>query len=1631
MSCSVKNSIVSSLVDKGLAKFSGRDLVRTGTVLSIEEDAKNLSMEFSRLYGESDIPFISVGKTVQLNESLIQRIDRLIEGAEYVPVENAVAEISKEDLLASMDNLAKKLGVSKSIGERLKDREGNPIRGVAAADILSKTIQVVQGNNEALTEEVVHFVVVAMAELNDPLYRSMRKRIQNEPEYQEALLEYSKLDTYDENDLIDEAITKVIVNRFQKEKEEDRNTRWWQKVLNRIKEIFDPFSKAADKIAAHEKFKEDFLRYRKAIDTSSRSTIFRSLGDFQTQLRDLLIEKHQNLEIDENVSRDLLEGNIDVDTLNVIESEEGTFVRYRYKGELVYRRVTDQSSVEMYKSFKRNLEEYKKVGKRKRSKASRVAGTHLHGIMEELIVALARSSKYKRDFNVVNLHPNKQYRGVTKLKKDSNVGNGFDQMEREAKRILDEMIEKKTTKKGKIDLYTELRIYNHKTSTAGTIDLLFVNEAGKGFIDDFKFLSPSNGVDYSAGAVSLTVDPFRGKKGEGYANQMGTYKTTLETVYGFGPKGIERARLIPGHVLLEYKNGEYTGNISRVRMGRESDRFLEQFPVADFEKTSDPVIDAQLDRLYKRNEELSGKPRLSANEKKEKEIIVESIKALVVRDSDITSMLNEISYTLKFAEEKLKLGPKDKGYLSSKNIYDLIQTLSLFTDLESAVNSKYMQRVADKKMTSDEMKEKMVRVKNSAEPIKRMIRRLQDEGLQRVLDRLKDKPYTVDLGAHVYSTPVGETLLSMDVFIQSEEINNEYFKAMMDLIVDSKGREEQNKLSHRKKWLALDSKLEEWGAENGISLPEVYDFLMEDKEQGKGRKMVSVLKKSYKEKRDRLLNDALDEDIPAAKTAARKWMREFYEPKKNAKELFLEDRKRAEAYAENQYRGKNTKEYLSYMKNWDSTRNFNLDSAWSSKNVLKYLEVKKSKQNEAFSEKYLYIMSHPALLEYYEAWKDQMIEFDRLAHDRNIYMTTVPNILPNVIQAFMRGDSIMNNISENILRSISIETENEERVGKTAAKIIPLPFLNPPKNKKGEIETDMISTRLTNAMIIFGDAVYEHAAAGEVEGEALLIREYLAKRAKEVIVGDDGTFVRKKNVDELDLVDVSANTISKLDELIDQHIYKQTLTGKGATSGFDYNGRNVLWAKVMQKASTAFSIKAVGFNVRTAVAALVGRTVFTQSKLTANENYTKEAFSKAFQLLKSEPKKYKEIVKFADVFNISEEIMGERASRGDWLSKHMNTSYFFALLSRADELGDAREIVGLMYNLGLSKKGNVIRLSELPEGTPSLIDILKFKENGEVEDESIPASAMFQVRMMFYAERSDLTGTKGRYSSALYQTDALFNSVMNLRSFIPGILKGKWGNTKYNRFKRGLETGLYRSLAKKAGFSDDEISPEEIEERIAMWEHLKSSLSSLRGLMSTMIRLNNFTTSNEERKRRIEDGTWDMENDEENFKRRYRWIEREFDLLKRSSNDPNLQKIDIEGFAQHMQNQVRAGVKELRTILMMFVASLLAAGFKPDEDSDGSIKYSHNMFHSILQRILLETSAFINPYELVKLNKSLIPSLALLDSLIDISTNTIDVMYDLVAYGKTTSPGDRSGVGYYFFRALPGVKTGLWLTGSK
>ena len=211
MTCSVKQTIVDRLEIDKLVEHDGTGFRIIGDHNQIKTTLGDFTASLTRSHGIAEPPFSIGPEYVVLNDELLDTIYEIDNGITPPPTEEVVS--AEQELLQSVNMILTKLGLTSKSVDKLRDREGNPLKGVAVADILHRSIQYLEGKQEEVPEEVIHFFVQALKELNDPLYISMAERVHKEPEYAEVLTTYSDLG-YSEEDLLDEAIAKVILNRI-------------------------------------------------------------------------------------------------------------------------------------------------------------------------------------------------------------------------------------------------------------------------------------------------------------------------------------------------------------------------------------------------------------------------------------------------------------------------------------------------------------------------------------------------------------------------------------------------------------------------------------------------------------------------------------------------------------------------------------------------------------------------------------------------------------------------------------------------------------------------------------------------------------------------------------------------------------------------------------------------------------------------------------------------------------------------------------------------------------------------------------------------------------------------------------------------------------------------------------------------------------------------------------------------------------------------------------------------------------------------------------------------------------------------------------------------------------------------
>lgn len=156
--------------------------------------------------------------------------------------ENDGLSKNSKELDGSVTKFLKQIGVDVKTVKSITDTDGNKLDANAVANLLTKTIDVVEGQAklDTLPEEASHFLVEILKQNGSPLYKSMLSEIESYDIYKDTLNEYGKIYAGNEAKIKDEAIAKVvasqITNNFEQENKRGRIATWFNRVLSFVKE---------------------------------------------------------------------------------------------------------------------------------------------------------------------------------------------------------------------------------------------------------------------------------------------------------------------------------------------------------------------------------------------------------------------------------------------------------------------------------------------------------------------------------------------------------------------------------------------------------------------------------------------------------------------------------------------------------------------------------------------------------------------------------------------------------------------------------------------------------------------------------------------------------------------------------------------------------------------------------------------------------------------------------------------------------------------------------------------------------------------------------------------------------------------------------------------------------------------------------------------------------------------------------------------------------------------------------------------------------------------------------------------------------------------------------------------------
>ena len=669
----------------------------------------------------------------------------------YYQNEELPTSTSSESTLSKVREIIKKMGINlTNLSDYLRNNPNIEIKGVnALTDLVNGVIAVSEGKEGvALTEEMVHVATAILEQKNPVLISQMISKIDRFAIYKKVYEEYKNI--YKTNDgkpdirkikkeAVDKLITELIINgnegstEFPELREETNKSLikvWWQQILDWFrgqykKANIDIFEEAAEKIMSTE-FSPN--------DNKGEGIYFQTVSNEQKKIQQQILETQQQIK---NVPSDTVSDPLLLDTDEAnnwyeLLLPDGTWER-------ITKRVTDRVK-DFYKKTFPNKEFTKE--ERELNELKRDAGIKFHNFMRLIHGRYFNSDGTKRD--KVGDFPSFENDADEEvfMKLDKYFSNMMKQKFADGKTPL---------------VFSEIYLYDPKEKEAGTIDLLIVDESGKGHIFDWKFMNLAPGA----------TDIAWFKKGA-FNIQLGRYKEILQNVYGVKQIGMIRA--IPILMKLERKEKKkdsplYISGINIGSVNPDNIESLTLLPVAEKSESVESVLEDEdyksLDSLIlKLNNvitQISEKKAVTDEEKQFKarrlNILNEAVRVMQIQHylAPLIEVIKEIgkegqiiidNYNMIFKDKPVSSITEDEKSKMSADMREYVAIANVFSNVTPSIGKLIYNDEMQKSAKTAEQKEEVAERKE----ILFAIRNEQDKINESILNLIGDEKHKGIIG---------------------------------------------------------------------------------------------------------------------------------------------------------------------------------------------------------------------------------------------------------------------------------------------------------------------------------------------------------------------------------------------------------------------------------------------------------------------------------------------------------------------------------------------------------------------------------------------------------------------------------------------------------------------------------------------------------------------------------------------------------------------------------------------------------------------------------------------------------------------------------------------------------------------
>ena len=565
-------------------------------------------------------------------------------------------------------------------------------------------------------------------------------------------------------------------------------------------------------------------------------------------------------------------------------------------------------------------------------------------------------------------------------------------------------------------------------------------------------------------------------------------------------------------------------------------------------------------------------------------------------------------------------------------------------------------------------------------------------------------------------------------------------------------------------------------------------------------------------------------------------------------------------------------------------------------------------------------------------------------------------------------------------------------------KTIPILFMQPFRNKDGEIDLTQKSYDLSKNLAMFAKMAYSWKHMHEIEPQVAQLRELLANPTSEQlgtlvrgkrggrVMGPLNEFMTKKGLD--------TDTTALFNELADAYLYGTRFADLGSSKeGIDYT-------KAIMKAKKFYGGTTLGFAVIPSMGAIIAGNIGIYFEAGKDISYSRKNLSTSHYNLVANHDKFTALALFYKTYGEDPATALIESKSANWYAKIFTYRNMIYPLRRAHEVINDSILNAMALNWGidtegkLGTKGALVRLndpSRNTEGIKSIWDATTLDKDGKLNIEGLDKNNYLDFREAARETYGHVLGSMSQDDLSRIDTNLLYNTMFQFRPWMPGVIRERFGSLQYDPTLQAARWGRY-----KAAFKEFQLTDTDIAKGYASLSYMTDIF--LPNMAKFTLDLATFGVSS---KLGLNGGKWTDANGIEhrargNPDRAYRMY------IKYMEDNPNLSrdKFTFNHFLEIKEGQMRAFTSEARAVLMFAMAMHLmgsggGAGGQKEEPPYMANWFSRFMYKNMSKAEERLTNMW-SPVQLINIAKNPIPLTGLLTRTVNTGLSGYQTVRDMI-----------------------------------